>query len=213
MTDRERSAQPIRDHRADDAPHTHRTTGRRWTGFVAHRWPSALGIAVAALTAYDMDRADEILLLSPLVVLMALVYVGSAALDRRWFAWVVLFAGLALLSFFPSTSRIDPSVVLLIAAAGFLVVGAARGLLRRPGGLPLQAAGMLVFGAGMLVALYVEPIFGGVLVAVGLLGHGAWDAFHYVRNRVVARSYAEFCAVLDLLAGAAVLFVLFRGYW
>jgi hypothetical protein len=213
MTDRERSAQPIRDHRADDAPHTHRTTGRRWTGFVAHRWPSALGIAVAALTAYDMDRADEILLLSPLVVLMALVYVGSAALDRRWFAWVVLFAGLALLSFFPSTSRIDPSVVLLIAAAGFLVVGAARGLLRRPGGLPLQAAGMLVFGAGMLVALYVEPVFGGVLVAAGLLGHGAWDAFHYVRNRVVARSYAEFCAVLDLLAGAAVLFVLFRGYW
>ena|SRR5918998_684725 len=213
MTDRERSAQPIRDHRADDAPHTHRTTGRRWTGFVAHRWPSALGIAVAALTAYDMDRADEILLLSPLVVLMALVYVGSAALDRRWFAWVVLFAGLALLSFFPSTSRIDPSVVLLIAAAGFLVVGAARGLLRRPGGLPLQAAGMLVFSAGMLVALYVEPVFGGVLIAVGLLSHGAWDAFHYVRNRVVARSYAEFCAVLDLLVGAAVLFVLFRGYW
>lgn len=127
MTDRERSAQPIRDHRADDAPHTHRTTGRRWTGFVAHRWPSALGIAVAALTAYDMDRADDILLLSPLVVLMALVYVGSAALDRRWFAWVVLFAGLALLSFFPSTSRIDPSVVLLIAAAGFLVVGRPAG--------------------------------------------------------------------------------------
>jgi hypothetical protein len=67
---------------------------------------------------------------------------------------------------------------------------------------------MLVFGAGMLVALYVEPVLGGMLVALALLGHAAWDAVHYVRNRVVTRSYAEFCAVLDLLVGAAVLFVL-----
>jgi hypothetical protein len=187
----------------------HGTTGRRWTGILAHRWPTALGIAVAALTAYGMDRADEILLLSPLVVLMALVYVGSAAVDRRWFAWVVLFAGLPLLSFIPPTSGIDPSVVLLIVAAGFLAAGAARGLLRRPGGLPLQAAGMLVFGAGMLAALYVAPELGAYLVAVGLLGHAVWDAVHFLQNRVVARSYAEFCAVLDLLVGAAILFILF----
>jgi hypothetical protein len=61
----------------------------------------------------------------------------------------------------------------------------------------------------MLVALYVEPDLGGMLVAIGLLGHAAWDAVHYVRNRVVTRSYAEFCAVVDLLVGAAVIFVLF----
>jgi hypothetical protein len=167
-----------------------------------------LGIAVAALTVYGMDRAAEIVPLSSLIVLMALVYVGSAALDRRWFAWVLLFAGLPLLSFVPPNSGIDPSAVLLIAAAGFLVLGAIRGLLRRPGGLPLQAAGMLVFGAGMLVALYVQPFLGAMLVAVGLLGHGAWDAFHYLRDRVVPRSYAEFCAVLDLLVGAAILIMM-----
>jgi hypothetical protein len=61
----------------------------------------------------------------------------------------------------------------------------------------------------MLVALYVEPVLGGMLVAIGLLGHAAWDAVHYLRDRVVTRSYAEFCAVLDLLVGGAVLFVLF----
>ncbi len=206
MTDREISAEQVRDHRAHNPPQVPRTDGgRRWAGFLAHRWPTALGIAVAALTAYGIDRAAEIVPLSPLVGLMALVYVGSAALDRRWFAWVVLFAGLPLLSFIPPTSGINPLVVLLVAAVGFLVVGAARGLLRRPGGLPLQAVGMLVFGAGMLAALYVQPVLGGMLVAVGLLGHGAWDAFHLVKNRVVARSYAEFCAVLDLLVGAAVL--------
>lgn len=101
MTDGERPTEPIRGHRADDAPHAHRTIGRRWAGFLAHRWPTALGIAVAALTAYGMDRAGEIVSLSPLVVLMALVYVGSAALGRRRFAWVVLFAGLPLLSLIP----------------------------------------------------------------------------------------------------------------
>jgi hypothetical protein len=135
--------------------------------------------------------------------------VGSAALDRRRFAWVVLFAGLPLLSFIPPTSGIDPSVVLLIVAAGFLAAGAARGLLRRPGGLPLQAAGMLVFGAGMLAALYAAPEMGAYLVAAGLIAHAAWDAVHFRLDRVVARSYAEFCAVLDLLVGATVLLVLF----
>ena len=46
---------------------------------------------------------------------------------------------------------------------------------------------------------------GGYPVAFALIGHAAWDTVHYVQNRVVARSYAEFCAVLDLLVGAAIL--------
>ena len=209
VTDKGRSPDGLLNRGADDPPHAHLNDGRRWTGILAHRWPTALGIAVAALTAYGMDRATEIVSLSSLVVLMALVYVGSAALDRRRFAWVVLFAGLPLLSFIPPTSGIDPSVVLLIVAAGFLAVGAARGLLRRPGGLPLQAAGMLVFGAGMLAALYAAPEMGAYLVAAGLIAHAAWDAVHFRLDRVVARSYAEFCGVLDLQVGATVLLVLF----
>jgi hypothetical protein len=59
----------------------------------------------------------------------------------------------------------------------------------------------------VLVALYVDPILGGKLVGVVILAHGAWDAYHYLRNVVVQRSYAEFCAVVDLLLGAAILFV------
>jgi hypothetical protein len=46
---------------------------------------------------------------------------------------------------------------------------------------------------------------GAYLVAFALLGRAAWDAYHYLRDRVVARSYAEFCGVLDLLVGAAIL--------
>ena len=186
-------------HRARQSP-----ARRRWTDVLMHRWPSALGIAVAALAAFDLQDGLEF---ATLTVLMALVYVGAAALDRRRFAWVVLIAGLAVLTGIPSASEVVPSVGFLVVALVFLVLGVARGLWRRPSGLPLQTAGMLAFGSIVLVALYVEPNLGGKLVAFALIGHAAWDAYHYLRDRVVARSYAEFCGVLDLLVGAAILFM------
>ncbi len=190
----------VRDH-TEDAPHAR----GRWAGALMHRWPTALGIAVAALAAFDAQDGLEF---AELTVLMALVYLGAAALDRRWAAWVVLLAGLPLAFFISSISGIDPSVVLLVAAPVFLVLGVARGQWQRPDGLPLQSAGMLAFGSTALVALYyVYPDLGGKLVGIAILGHAAWDAYHYLRDRVVARSYAEFCAVVDLLLGAAILFM------
>jgi hypothetical protein len=135
-----------------------------------HRWPTALGVAVAALAASDLEDGREF---AALTVLMALVYLGAAALDRRWSAWVLLLAGLPLTNFAPEISGIDPSVVLLAAAPVFLALGAARGQLRKPGGLPLQTVGMLVFGSAVLVALYVDPALGGKLVAIAILGHAA----------------------------------------
>lgn len=209
MTDSKHSSDEGRDHSTDDRPpHAH----RRWIGILAHRWPTALGVAVAALTAFDLRiDVEEVSFLSALVVLMPLVYVGAAVVGRRRFAWVVLLVSvtplLVLVKVLGSNINLHPAF--LIAALAFLALGAARGRLRGPNSIPLQAAAMLVFGATMLVALYVEPVLGGTLVAIGLLGHGAWDTVHYVRNRVVTRSYAEFCAVLDFLVGAAVLFALF----
>lgn len=208
MTDKKNLADAVRNRAtAGDPPRTHQSPGRRhWTDVLMHRWPTALGIAVAALAAFDVDDGLEF---AALTVLMALVYLGAAALDRRWSAWVVLLAGLPLAFFIPSTWGVVPSVVLLVAAPVFLVLGVARGQWQRPGGLRLQTAGMLAFGSTVLVALFyvLYPDLGGKLVAIAILGHGAWDAYHYLRNRVVARSYAEFCAVFDLLLGAAILFM------
>ena len=205
MTDKESFADKVRDHATDDSPHAHQAPDRRrWTDVLMHRWPTAVGVAVAALTVFDLEDGLEF---AALTVLMPLVYVGAAALDRRWSAWVLLLAGLPLTFFIPSTSGVVPSVVLLVAALVFLVLGGARGQLVKPGGLTLQAAGMLAFGSIALVALYMDPNLGGNLVAFALIGHAAWDAYHYLRNRVVARSYAEFCAVFDLLLGAAILFM------
>jgi hypothetical protein len=208
MIDNKHSTDEGRDHATDDrSPHAH----RRWTGFLAHRWPTAVGIAVAALTAFDLRiDVESISFLSALVVIMPLVYVGAAVLERRRFAWVVLLVAIAALVLIQVLDlKINLVPVFLVVALAFLVVGVARGQLRRPGGLTLQTAGMLAFGATALAAFYVDPDLGGYLVAFALLGHAAWDAIHYVRNRVVPRSYAEFCAVFDLLLGAAILFVLF----
>ena len=190
-----------------DSDHTRQTPNRRkWTGVLMHRWPTALGVAVAALTVFDLRGGTD---LAALTMLMPVVYLGAAALDRRWFAWVVLLVGVGVLTVIPSSSEVVPSVGFLAAALVFLVLGAARGELRKPGGLALQTVGVLVFGSIVLAALYVDPDLGGYLVAIALLGHASWDAYHYLRDRVVARSYAEWCAVVDLLVGAAVLFVLF----
>jgi hypothetical protein len=204
MTDEKYTAGESRDRTTDDgSPHAR----DRWTNLLVHRWPTALGVAVAALTALDLKvDAGFVSSLSALVVVMALVYVGAAALGRPRASWVVLLAGLPVAFFDPPTSAINPSVVILAVAALFLVVGVMRGRLREPVGLPLQAAGVLVFGATALAALYVAPALGAYLVALALLGHAAWDAYHYLRDRVVTRSYAEFCGIADLLLGAAILF-------
>lgn len=194
-----------------DSAHGHRAAGRGWAGSLAHRWPTAAGVALAALTASDLRvDADSVSLISEIMVVMALVYVGAAALDRRWTAWVVALAAVPA-SLIPQTSWANPTVVLLAAAVVFVVFGAVRGLLGRPGGLSLQTAGVLVFGAAALAALYVDVELGAYLVAFAILAHAGWDAYHYLNDRVVARSYAEFCCVCDLLLGAAILVVLFVG--
>jgi hypothetical protein len=59
-------------------------------------------------------------------------------------------------------------VVLLFASLIFVVLGVARGQLHRPGGLTLQAAGMLGFGAIALATLYVDMVLGAYLVAASL---------------------------------------------
>lgn len=68
---------------------------------------------------------------------------------------------------------------------------------------------MLVLGAVALVAAQAQPVVAGVLVAGGLLAHAAWDVHHHRTGRVVVRSMAEFCVVLDTVLAALVLVTTF----
>src|SRR5918997_6548242 len=171
VTDKESFPDRLLDRGADDPPRAHLNDDRRWTSVLAHRWPTAFGVAVAALTVFDLRGGTE---LAALTMLMPVVYLGAAALDRRRFPWGVLLAGVAALAFVPSRSELVPSVGFLAAALVFFVVGAARGELQKPSDLALQTVGVLVFGSIALAALYVEADLGGFLVAIALLGHAAW---------------------------------------
>ena len=201
MTDKVRFPDGGRNRATDDrSPHAH----RRWIDVLKHRWPTALGVAVGVLTVFDLQGGTE---LAALTMLMPVVYLGAAALNLRQFAWAVLLAGVAVLTVVPSTSPVVPSVGFLVAALVFLVVGVARGQWRSSGGLGLQTVGMLAFGSIVLVALSVDPGLGGKLVAIAILTHAAWDAYHHRCDRTVTRSFAELCFVLDVLLAVIVVVV------
>lgn len=179
----------------------------RWVTSLAHRWPTALGALVAALTVLDLDLNREfVAFLSALVIFMALIYVAAAAVDQRRAAWIIFLIGFVPVGVLRAldAAPVLPALM-LVAALGLLALGLVRGSARRAASFPLQAAGMLLFGALALAGLALAPALGGYLVAGALLAHSLWDALHLWRNRVVARSYAEFCAVIDLLLGVAIL--------
>lgn len=185
----------------------------RWVETLTHRWPTALGVVVAVLTFFGEEVNGEFVsIVSSIVILIAFIYLGAAALNRRRAAWELFLAGCAVLTAGRLLDlNVGPSVVFLGSALVFLIVGVVRGHMHKGTGLPLQTIAMLGFGALGLLALPVNPTLGGYLVAAALISHAVWDVVHFRLNRVVTRSYAEFCAVLDLLLGGAILFLLTRG--
>ena len=102
-------------------------------------------------------------------------------------------------SFEPSAA---PTWILPLVALSYLVFGAARGGLRRPGVLGLQTVGLLGFTALALVALFVDPDVGQYVVAAGWFGHAGWD-FAHRDGTVVPRWYVDFCVPVDLLVAAS----------
>lgn len=178
---------------------------RHATDVMKHRWPTILAIACAVLVAFDLEDGSSLYFI---LIISALGYLAAAALDLRWVPWAVLVLSIPAVVVMRILG-IEPAVGLLVAAAVFLVLGLARWRRQATWGMPLQTSGMFAFAAIALAVLFIEPNLGAYLVAVGLFGHAAWDIVHYWANRVAARSFAEWCAVFDILLGAAVLFVLF----
>lgn len=178
-----------------------------------HRWPTALalvaatgGIVLMALT----DREAEIY--GPLVAMMAAIYLMAYAIGRTVAVWVALFVMSALVSVFQVLDRtgalgVHPGVAMAIVLVLTWLWTVARQRYTDGGTFSLQTAGMVGFGAMTLIAAAVEPRLAVVLAGAGFLAHGIWDAYHYWVNKVVHRTYAEFCGVIDIPTGVALLVV------
>lgn len=169
------------------------------------RWATLAGLGFAALIAVDLTSGAE---LAPVLAASAAVYLGAAALQRPATAWPLFFATAAVITAarLPD-DRFEPTWVILAGAVALLVYGLLRGAGRPGYGLPLQTAALLGFGVAAGAALVITPELGAYLVAAGLLGHAAWDAYHHRVNRVVVRSMAEFCLVLDTALAVAIVLV------
>ncbi|MEV0996034.1 hypothetical protein [Nonomuraea sp. NPDC050202] len=171
---------------------------------VGHRWPSLLALAWAVYSLSDIGDGLEYMIL---FVLPAAGYLFLAVADRPRITWAVVLALLAAVVVLRALD-IDPwpplaSVVIALAALGLV-----NGRLRGPRVFALQAPGALAFMAAGLLVLSVPPAAGGYLVAAGLVGHAMWDGFHWRANKIVARTFAEWCGMVDLVLGLGLLVVL-----
>jgi hypothetical protein len=132
------------------------------------------------------------------------------ALGRPWTVWIALAVLSTLLSVLLVLGAEDllpvgPAVAPSIVAVLLWLWTVARRRFTDVGTFSLQTAGLLGFGAVTLVCGLIAPRWGIVLIGLGILAHGGWDAYHFWRNAVVHRSYAEFCGVLDAMAGLALI--------
>jgi len=166
---------------------------------------------MAAFAGIGISSGAEV---AAIVTASGFVYLGSAALQRRKAAWPVFAISLVVVglgSNVPGSNvpGINATWWMVALAAALILYGVTRGALRPSWGVPLQAVALAVCAAAALVAADANQTLAGVVVAAGLFAHTAWDIYHHRTERVVVRSMAEFCAVLDTLLAVIVLAVTF----
>jgi hypothetical protein len=181
---------------------------RPWTDRLKDRWPTALALAMSAATFGGSESAEGVAGLSEALLLLPLLYLVVAKLRRRQASWPVLVVGITPFIALRALDLIAPAAVFSAVALIVLLWGAIDGQLRRPDPFRVQALGMLGFGALALAGLAVDPDLGRYLVAAGWFGHSIWDLVHLKLDRVVARSYAEWCGILDVVIAAELVFKL-----
>lgn len=172
---------------------------------MTRRWPTLLGLLGGAAGLFAVFSDDDGVGFAAGVAVMALIYMITLAWGRPGAAWIafpissVLLAGLVIVGDDLAWSVTGLIVALVLA----WLVAVFRGAAKDGKWFTIETLGGLFFGGLALAALAVDVKLGGVLAGLGFLLHGVWDAFHYVKNKVVARSYAEACAVVDIIIGVA----------
>jgi hypothetical protein len=169
-----------------------------WLG---RRWPTLLALACSALTLDGTDSDESVYGLSEALLILPLLYLVTAAVARRGFTWAFFLGCIGLLVGLRNQDWVDPSMALLAVALGAVVWGTAHGRQRQRLFL-VQVAGMVVFGGVALAGMAIDPDLGRHLVAAGWFAHGIWDVAHLRVDKVVSRSFAEWCAVVDVLIAA-----------
>ncbi|MFE6229469.1 hypothetical protein, partial [Streptomyces sp. NPDC057854] len=133
-------------------------------------------------------------------------YLATSAIGPRRSGWIVV-GGAIVAVVLARVTGLDATVTALVLGVTSAVLGLLRGADVDRRELVIQALGFLGFSAVALTAMTVGPVPALYLAALAAVGHAAWDVVHFVRDRVVPRSLAEACFVLDLGLGLAMLFL------
>lgn len=178
---------------------------------VVRRWPTALAVVAAAgVVLVIVMFANEADYFGASIATMAGIYLFAYGLGRPWSAWLafVLLSALVTVLQFAHTHGVLPFDAPVGMAAVVVVLWLWTVVRRRFTDQPtfaVQTAGAVGFAAVTLLCVAIEPRWGALLAGVGILAHAAWDAYHFRAGKVVHRSWAEFCFVLDLIVGAALI--------
>jgi len=136
--------------------------------------------------------------------LLAFGYLAAAVVQRRETTWLLAVGVVTAFAALRLQDLVDPVAALIAVALALALWGALRGQLRR-GALVVEAVGMVGFTVIALAALSVDQDLGRYIVAAGWFGHAAWDLAHLRADKVVSRSFAEWCTVFDVLRAVAIL--------
>jgi hypothetical protein len=171
-----------------------------------HWWPTALGVVFALALALGFGTG-----FATIVMVCAVIYVFAAVAGRPGAAWIGFLASgpIVAVGLIFDAEWLALSITAVLCTV-LIVIGLARGTWRTTVNR-WQLLGVAVFGALAVVASVTSPLVAGILIAVGLIGHAAWDVAHHVRRAVVSRPYAEFCAVLDVTLAVAVIVLALMG--
>ncbi|MDO0917178.1 hypothetical protein QQM39_42165 [Streptomyces sp. DT2A-34] len=193
------------------AHHTHATADRPQPAAVLkRRWPTALAVAVVTLNVSasgSEDVADAVGGFGETLPLLPLIYLVVHQIGKPRATWPVLGAALVVGFALPLQDVVAPSTVLVTLALVLLAWGAVRGTPHGRATLGVQTVGALVFCGLALAGLAVDPDLGRYLVAAGWFFHGVWDFVHLRLDKVVSRTFAEWCGVIDVLVAVQLLFL------
>lgn len=175
------------------------------------RWPTALAIVFGsgAITVIALvGREAE--LFGPAIATMAEIYLVAYAVGRprtAWPAFVVLSAVVSVLHVLRQSQLLplDPATGMAFVLVPLWLWAVARRRFTDVGTFSIQTGGAVGFGVLTLLCAAAQPRLGAVLAGIGFLAHGVWDAYHFTAGRVVSRPWSEFCAVVDLVVGAALI--------
>jgi uncharacterized membrane protein YhaH (DUF805 family) len=177
--------------------------------FAARRWPTLLAAALSVpqILAGSSDLAGSVGSYGQALLLLPLLYLIVNQIGDARATWPVLLAGVALMVGLRLQSLVSPVLVFVTIAAVLLAWGTVRGTPHGRTTFNIQAAGTLAFLTLGLAGLAVDPEIGVYLIAAGWFFHGVWDFVHLRLNKVVSRTFAECCGVIDVLVAVELLLI------